>query len=66
MVMTLHDLTHVHYPQTQPRDRLREIERRLPDGLQQAARILVDSQAVADEASRYYGIADQRLQVAPL
>src|SRR5690606_14233658 len=31
MVMTLHDLTHVHYPQTQPRDRLREIERRLPD-----------------------------------
>lgn len=66
MVMTLHDLTHVHYPQTQPRDRLREIERRLPDGLQQAARILVDSQAVADEASRYYGIPAERLQVAPL
>jgi len=66
MVMTLHDLTHVHYPQTQPRDRLREIERRLPDGLQQTARILVDSQAVADEASRYYGIPAERLQVAPL
>lgn len=27
MIMTLHDLTHVHYPHTQPADRLREIER---------------------------------------
>lgn len=65
-VMTLHDLTHVHYPHTQPRDRLREMERRLPAGLEQAARVLVDSQFVADEAAHYYGIATSRLQVAPL
>lgn len=66
MLMTLHDLTHVHYPDTQPSDRLREIERRLPDALQRASRIMVDSQFIADEASRYYGLPAEKLQVAPL
>lgn len=66
MVMTLHDLTHVHYPQTQPADRLREIERQVPGALQRAARILVDSQFVADEAVRVYGIPAERVAVAPL
>ncbi len=32
MLMTLHDLTHLHYPATQPAARLREIERRLALG----------------------------------
>lgn len=66
MVMTLHDLTHVHYPETQPRDRLQEIERRLPEALLRARRILVDSQFIADEAIRYYGLPADKLQVAPL
>lgn len=65
-VMTLHDLTHVHYPATQPRDRLKEIERRLPAGLHQASRILVDSQFIAQEAIRYYHLPAEKLQVAPL
>lgn len=65
-VMTLHDLTHVHYPTTQPRDRLREIERRLPDALQRAHRILVDSQFIADEVAQHYGVSPGKLQVAPL
>lgn len=66
MLMTLHDLAHVHYPHTQPADRLREIERHVQTGLQRAARILVDSQYVADEAQRHYGIAAEKLVVAPL
>lgn len=65
-VMTLHDLTHVHYPDTQPRDRLKEIERRLPAALEQASRILVDSQFIAQEAIRYYKLPADKLQVAPL
>ncbi len=66
MVMTLHDLTHVHYPQTQPADRLREIERHVQGGLQRAARVLVDSHFIAGEVARHYGIAAQKLVVAPL
>lgn len=65
-VMTLHDLTHVHYPETQPRDRLRAIERHLPIALQQASRILVDSQFIADEVTHHYGVPHSKLQVAPL
>lgn len=66
MVMTLHDLTHVHYPDTQPADRLREIERRLPESLERASRILVDSRFIADEASRHYSLPAHKLQIAPL
>jgi alpha-1,3-rhamnosyl/mannosyltransferase len=65
-VMTLHDLTHLHYPETQPLARLREIERRLAEGLQRARLILVDSQYIADEAQRHFDLPAQRFVVAPL
>lgn len=66
MVMTVHDLAHVHYPQTQPLDRLREIERCAPLGIQCAARILVDSAFVAEELRAHYAVAADRIVVAPL
>jgi hypothetical protein len=55
-VITLHDLTHLHFPETQPPARLKEIERRLAAGVQQAQVILTDSQAIADEAQAYFGL----------
>lgn len=66
MVMTLHDLTHVHFPQTQPADRLAAIKRHAARGVAQAQRILVDSQFIGDEVCRYYGVATERVVVAPL
>jgi len=65
-VITLHDLTHLHYPETQPPARLREIERRLTDGVQRARLILTDSQYVADEAQACFGLPAERFVVAPL
>ncbi|EXF91729.1 glycosyl transferase [Pseudomonas fluorescens HK44] len=65
-IITLHDLTHLHYPSTQPAARLREIERRLGQGVRQARLILTDSQFVADEAQRYFGLGPERFVVAPL
>lgn len=65
-VMTLHDLTHLRYPETQPPARLREIERRLDHAVQQAQLILTDSQFIADEAQRHFGVPAERLRVAPL
>lgn len=65
-VITLHDLTHLHYPETQPPARLREIERRLADGVQRASLILTDSQYIADEAQQHFGLPAQRFVVAPL
>lgn len=66
MVMTLHDLTHVHYPQTQPANRLAEIEKRVVPAMARARFILTDSQFVAEEAQRHYGIPAERFKVAPL
>lgn len=66
MVMTLHDLTHVHFPQTQPRDRLLEIERRLVSGVARASRILVDSAFIGREVIQYFGVAEEKVVMAPL
>lgn len=65
-IVTLHDLTHVHYPSTQPAARLKEIERRLEQGVKQASLILTDSQFIADEAQAYFGLGPERFVVAPL
>ncbi|WP_263147310.1 glycosyltransferase family 1 protein [Pseudomonas sp. RIT-PI-AD] len=66
MVMTLHDLTHVHFPETQPRDRLAEIQRHAERSVQRAQRILVDSRFVAREVRQLYGLAESKVIVAPL
>lgn len=66
MVMTLHDLTHVHFPETQPRDRLLEIERHAARSVERARRILVDSDFIGGEVCRYYGVSAEHITVAPL
>lgn len=66
MVMTLHDLSHVHYRHTQPADRVVAIERHVTGGISRARRILVDSAFIGEEACRYYGIPAEKIVVAPL
>ncbi|AUM72630.1 glycosyltransferase family 4 protein [Pseudomonas fluorescens] len=65
-VITLHDLTHLRYPETQPPARLKEIERRLSRAVAQAQLILTDSQFIAGEARQHFGLPAERLKVAPL
>lgn len=45
---------------------MREIERRLADGVQQAQLILTDSQFIADEARAYFALPAERFIIAPL
>ncbi|MBP9714558.1 MAG: glycosyltransferase family 4 protein [Sterolibacterium sp.] len=66
MVMTLHDLTHLHYPHTQPPARLREIERHIDRSVTQAARILVDSAYIGREVARHFALSAEKIIVAPL
>jgi glycosyltransferase involved in cell wall biosynthesis len=66
MVMTMHDLTHVHFPETQPQNRLREIERHAARSVQRAQHILVDSQFIGDEICQHYGVRPEQVTVAPL
>lgn len=65
-IMTLHDLAHVHFPHTQPPDRLREIETHIHRSIERCARILVDSHFIAKEVREYYGVPEHKLVVAPL
>lgn len=66
MVMTLHDLTHVRYPHTQPADRLAEIERHVGRGVERAQCVLTDSEYVAAEVRQYFALPEERVVVAPL
>lgn len=65
-VMTLHDLIHIHHPETQPRDRLAEIERHVANSIERVQHILVDSSFIANEACHHYGVPRSRITVAPL
>lgn len=65
-VMTVHDLTHIHYPHTQPRDRLKEIERRLPSAVAHASRILVDSAFIGAELRQQFNLPPDKVVLAPL
>ncbi len=66
MVMTLHDLSHVRYPQTHPPARLREIERHIDRAVIRAARILVDSAFIAREVMTHFSLPPEKIVVAPL
>lgn len=66
MVMTIHDLTHIRFPETQPRERLAEIERRIGEGVSRAQRILTDSHFVANEVRSHFGLPAEKVMVAPL
>ena len=61
MVSTLHDLSFVRYPETQPKERLKHLERYLPNTLARAAHIITDSEAVRREAITHFGIEPERV-----
>ena len=59
-VITIHDLSFVHYPETHPQDRLEYLERYLPSALRQAAHITTDSHEVRREAIAHFGLDPAR------
>ena len=65
-VMTVHDLTHIDFAWTQPRMRVREIERKLPYALERVARVLVDSQFIANQLQQHYSVSPNKIVIAPL
>jgi glycosyltransferase involved in cell wall biosynthesis len=66
VVVTIHDLSWLRYPETHPADRVRWLERGLPRALERAAAILVDSAFVRDEVVAMFDVSPQRVTVAHL
>jgi len=66
VVITIHDLSWLRYPETQPADRVRWLARGLPKALARAGAIMVDSNFVRTEVIDTFGIAPERVHTAHL
>jgi glycosyltransferase involved in cell wall biosynthesis len=64
--MTVHDLTHVFHPDTQPASRVREIERQFPAALERCNAIITTSRHVKSDLCRLYPSASIKTFVAPI
>jgi glycosyltransferase involved in cell wall biosynthesis len=65
-VVTVHDLSFVHYPEAHPAGRVRMLDRRLPRSLERARAVITDSEAVRDEIIKRYGIHPEKIRAIPL
>jgi glycosyltransferase involved in cell wall biosynthesis len=60
-VVTVHDLSWLRYPETHPPERVREMNRVMPEAMRMAARILVDSDFIKREVMAHYGLPEERV-----
>jgi len=56
IVITVHDLSHVRYPETHPAVRVRAMNKFLPQAMETASEIIVDSRFVKDEVVNHFGV----------
>ena len=66
VVISVHDLSWLRYPETHPADRVRWLERGLPRALERAAAILVDSDFVRDELQSAFRVDPRRVHAVHL
>jgi glycosyltransferase involved in cell wall biosynthesis len=65
-VITVHDLSPLHYPQTHPPARVREVLERLPRAVREAHAVIVDSEFVRQDVIRTYQVSPERITSIPL
>lgn len=66
VVITIHDLSWIHFPEAHPADRVKWLERRLPKAIDRAEAILVDSDFIRHEVLTTFGIDTERVRTAHL
>jgi len=60
-VVTVHDLSPIRYPDTHPKGRIKELEKRLPAAIASAAAVIVDSDFVRREVIGHFGVNPDRV-----
>ena len=65
-VVTIHDLSVLHYPQFHPKLRVTYFSRHLRETLDRAARIITDSEFISSDLQTSLGVAASRIRVVPL
>ena len=66
VVITIHDLSWIRYPEAHPADRVRWLTRGLPKAIDRASEILVDSDFVRGEVLTTFGVDAARVHTAHL
>jgi alpha-1,3-rhamnosyl/mannosyltransferase len=65
-VITAHDLSWLHYPETHPAERVQAMNRRLPRALERSAQVITDAESVRAEIVETYRVAPDRVTAVPL
>lgn len=65
-VATIHDLSHVSFPQFHPAARVDYLERALPDTLRLASFLITDAESVRQEVILHFGWPADRIAAVPL
>ena len=66
VVITVHDLSWLRYPETHPADRVRWLERGLPRAIERAAAIIVDSEFVRQEVLSTFSVRAAKVRTVHL
>jgi alpha-1,3-rhamnosyl/mannosyltransferase len=61
IVITIHDLSPLRFPETHPADRVQNFRRYLPDAIERASRIIVDSEFVGREVIEMFHVDTARV-----
>lgn len=65
-VVTLHDLSVLHFPEFHPRDRVNYLREQVHHSVEHADRLVTDSRFVRDELMRLFDLPGQRVTAIPL
>jgi glycosyltransferase involved in cell wall biosynthesis len=66
LVLTVHDLSWIRYPEMHPADRVRNMNKHFQKSMERASMIITDSQAIKYEIMDMFGVADNRIKSIPL
>jgi len=66
MVVTVHDLSHIRYPETHPKRRVEAMNKYLPRTIERATEIIVDSEFVRKEVVSHFGVDAARVNTIHL
>ena len=65
LVITIHDLSHLRYPETHPTERLEWLETHLPKSLNKASQFITVSEFTKKEAVNLLNVPEDRVNVVP-
>ena len=66
LVLTVHDLSWIRYPEMHPADRVRNMNKHFQRSMERASMIITDSQAIKHEIMDMFGVAETRIKSIPL